>query len=163
MRVVSRSGALVSGKRHPVSSVTMTHYADALARRIVPDALQVQVLLGTLLGAGRLVPAPDGFSLVLSLDARHVWLSEWTYERLAPLVPVPARRDSRVEIRSAPHPFFADLAALLAHPARLRRVVGERALWLWATHQLVRECEREAGDACTCARAAPPRSVWFAA
>ena len=141
----------------------MTHYADALARRMVPDAAQVQVLLGTLLGAGRLVPSRGGFSLVLSLAPRHAWLSEWTYDRLAPLVPPPAPRDGRVEIRATSHPFFAELAQVVARPGQLRRVVGERALWLWATHQRVQDCERNGPAVCACARTVPAEAVWFAA
>ncbi len=134
----------------------MSPYAAALARRILPDDAQLQIALGTLFGAGRLVPTAGGVGLALTLDARHGWLADWTYERLAPLVPAPLRRGRCVEICGAAHPFFGDLSVILASPSRVRALVGPCALWTWATHLRVRECERRAVDACACAAACPP-------
>ena len=137
--------------------VGMTPYATALARRMAPDTRQVQVLLGTLLGAGRLVAADAGVCFVLSLRVRHRWLVDWTYERLAPLVPAPRERRGRVEIRSDPHPAFGEVAVTLARRRALRRSLGAEALWLWSLYQRIGPCEREDVAVCLCGALRPPR------
>src|SRR5919199_5467760 len=117
-------------------------YAARLAARHVPDAAQVQVVLGTLLGAGRLVAAVDGVRLVVVLHERHRWLVHWTYERIAPLASTPDRARGRVALRSEAHPLFAELAPLLDRPRPLLRAVRREALWVWAMYARVRGCER---------------------
>ncbi len=134
------------------------NYAASIARRLAPDREQLQVVLGTLLGRGRLVAARDGVRLVLSLRGRHAWLAEWTYERLAPLVSQPARASDRVIVRSEPHPLFADLAERIAAPHALRDLIGTDALRLWALYQRLEDCESAAlGAACRCELLRPPR------
>src|SRR5919201_5407314 len=112
-------------------------YAARIARRHTPDAGQVQVLLGALLGRGRLVAEGGDLHLVVLLDDRHAWLAEWTYRRIAPLAPPPLRANGRVLLRSVVHPLFAELDAVLARPTRLVAALGREALWVWAMYARV--------------------------
>jgi hypothetical protein len=82
-------------------------YAARIARRHTPDAGQVQVVLGALLGRGRLVAEGGDMHLVVVLGERHAWLADWTYRRIAPLAPSPLRTHGRILLRSVPHPVFA--------------------------------------------------------
>lgn len=125
-------------------------YAALIARRIPPDETQLQLLVGTLLGRGRLVASADGVRLVLALDDRHAWLAEWTYERLAPLVPPPRRRLGRVVIRSEAHPIFGELLQRFAARHRVRGILGPEAVRLWALYERVAACERLGAHACRC-------------
>ncbi|OLC56677.1 MAG: hypothetical protein AUH85_05655 [Chloroflexi bacterium 13_1_40CM_4_68_4] len=127
-----------------------------MARRIAPDPAQVQVLIGTLLGRGRLVANAEGVHLALALDPRHAWLAEWTYQRLAPLVPAPVRSRARVLIRSERHPIYGELASLLCSPGLLRGIVGPEAIRLWALYMRLDECERRRVRECRCALLRPP-------
>ena len=132
-------------------------YAARIARRHTPDAAQTQVLLGALLGRGKLVADPDGVRFVVVLHRRHEWLAQWTYERTAPLVSTPERSADRVVLRSEPHPLFAELAAALETPRRLIAVVGRDALWVWAMYARIGGCERSYLTRCGCAPATPLR------
>ena len=116
----------------------------------------MQVVLGVLLGRGRLVAEPDGIRLVVTLDERHRWLAEWTYQRIAPLAPMPHRARGRVLLRSETHPLFAELAAALDRPRRVLRLVEREALWVWAMYARVSGCERLVTPRCLCAPATPP-------
>jgi hypothetical protein len=131
-----------------------------MARRISPDPDQLQVLVGTLLGRGRLVSEADGVCLVVALRARHAWLADWTYERLAPFVPPPHRSADRVVIRSAPHPIFADVAAWLGQSGA-GGLMRQEAVWVWAIYQRIAACERAGTQVCRCAtlRRPPPRRL----
>jgi hypothetical protein len=131
-------------------------YASRIALRFSPDTAQVQVLLGTLLGRGRLLAEADGVRLVVTLDERHRWLAQWTYERIAPLAPTPHRARGRIVLRSEAHPVFADLASALQRPRRLLRLVEREALWVWSMYARVSSCERLAAARCGCLPATPP-------
>jgi len=156
-------------KRSAVMPVVFVHAASAcrsplamsygarLALRHTPDSAQIQVLLGTLLGRGKLVAEDGGMRLVVTLDERHAWLAQWTYERIAPLAPMPHRARGRILLRSEKHPFFADLAAALARPKRLVSVFRREGLWVWAMYARVNGCELLPQTSCACAPATPPR------
>lgn len=131
-------------------------YAARIALRHTPDPAQIQVVLGMLLGRGKLVAEDGGVRLVVTLDERHAWLAEWTYERIAPLAPMPHRARGRVLLRSETHPMFADLAAALARPKRLALVIRSEGLWVWAMYARVSGCERLPETRCACAPATPP-------
>lgn len=128
-------------------------YVASVVDRFVPDAGQFQVLLGTLLGRGRLMRDVAGVRFVLVLSERHARVAQWTYERLAPFVPAPTAQGERVAIRSLPQLLFAELAALLARRAQLRRLLDAEALRVWALHQRLAECEA-ASEPCRCGQAA---------
>jgi hypothetical protein len=134
-----------------------------LVWRQIPEETQLQLLLGTLLGGASLLPEPEGIGFGLTLAPRHARLAEWTYEHLAPFVPAPAFGRTRVEIRAAPHPLFASVAPLLREPRRLRRQLAPAALWVWATHRRVVECEARERAGCDCVtrpRSAIPKRVF---
>ena len=131
-------------------------YAGRIALRHTPDPAQTQVVLGAILGGGRLVAEADGMRLVVALSERHAWLAEWTYQRIAPLAPMPRRGRGRVLLRSEAHALFADLAAL-ERPRRLLSLVGREGLWVWSMYARVSGCERLVREAsCGCAPATPP-------
>ena len=132
-------------------------YAARIALRHTPDPGQIQVVLGTLLGRGKLVAEDGGVRLVVTLDQRHAWLAEWTYERIAPLAPMPHRSHGRILLRSETHAMFADLAAALARPKRLLSIVRHEGLWVWAMYVRVSGCEVLEPAGCACAPAMPPR------
>jgi hypothetical protein len=140
----------LAGQRIPRAQ--RDRYRREIAYRQIPEERQLQFLLGTLLGSSALRPAPEGTRFVLQLAARHAWLADWTYTHLAPFVPAPLRASGRVEIRAEPHPLFAILAPLLRRPRGLRHQLAPSALWVWATHQRVGECEARKRPACDCAK-----------
>jgi hypothetical protein len=131
-------------------------YGARIALRHTPDPAQVQVVLGALLGRGRLVADVEGVRLVIALAHRHGWLAEWTYERIAPLAPMPQRGRGRVVLRSEAHPLFGDLASALCHPRQLLGCVKRDGLWVWAMYARIAGCERLAEPRCACAPATPP-------
>ena len=93
----------------------MSIYPPDTLRRLVPDAVQFQVMLGSLLGNGRLVGRPGDRRLRIAhrVDrAEYVW---WKYDRLGSFAhSAPHVRDSLVGFDSIAHPIFDDLVALLA-------------------------------------------------
>ncbi len=126
-------------------------YQLGLASRFSPDSGQLQVLLAALLSIGRLVRDADGLRFVLELRLPHAQLAEWTYERLAPLVPRPVRAVGLWRIRSTTHPIFAELAACIGRPAEVRRLLSREGLWVWAAFVRAAACEAEACARCECA------------
>jgi len=92
--------------------VPTTHPRVAI-RRVVPDAVQFQVILGSLLGDGRLVGLPRARRLRIAhrADRRdYVW---WKYDRLAALAgDAPRERHGLVGFETVAHPIFDDLASL---------------------------------------------------
>ena len=82
-------------------------------RRVVPDAAQVQIILGSLLGDGRIEGRPGARRLVVvepGPRARYVW---WKYEHLFELADEsPTSLDGDVSFRTIAHPLFDDLTQL---------------------------------------------------
>jgi hypothetical protein len=89
----------------------------------VPDPVQVQVILGSLLGDGRLEGASGERRLYITHHedrAEYVW---WKYERLGVFAAhTPLARADRLEFRTIAHPVFDDLRAAV----REARTVGVR-------------------------------------
>ena len=92
------------------------HPRSALGR-VPPDPVQFQVILGSLLGDGRLIgmPRQRRLRIVHRADRRdYVW---WKYHRLGPF---PAEAPSEYEgglvgFETVCHPLFDDLARLLSN------------------------------------------------
>jgi hypothetical protein len=109
-------------------------YPEQVRRRLVPDDAQVQVILGSLLGAGRLHGDAGARWLLVSHElerADYVW---WKYERLAAFAyAAPSLACERLMFRTIAHPFFDDVAALLADPThpRVRRLLAPLGLAVW--------------------------------
>ena len=107
-------------------------------RRVPPDPIQFQVILGSLLGDGRLVGLPRDRRLrIAHRTARREYVI-WKYERLSSLAAAaPAAYDGDLlGFETVSHPLFDDLARLFSnrfarHDAieRLLRPLG-LAVWL---------------------------------
>ena len=101
-------------------------------RRLPPDPVQFQVILGSLLGDGCLVGVPVRRRLRIVHRADRASYILWKSERLGALVDAPPRlrEDGHLELRTIEHPLFDDLAALLGGSARCDapRGVGRGAL-----------------------------------
>jgi hypothetical protein len=101
-------------------------------RRLSPDPVQVQVILGSLLGDARIVGGPLERRLMMSHQlarASYLW---WKYDRLGGLAgDAPIERDGRLSFMTVAHPFFDDLATLSR--ARLIELIAPLGLAVWMT------------------------------
>jgi hypothetical protein len=109
-------------------------------RRLIPDAAQVQIILGSLL-AGACIEGRAGHRwLQLAAPVDRASYVFWKYERLGPFTErAPLVERDRVAFCTIPHPLFDDLAALL--PARRPVIVRHLtplglAVWLTDTGRL---------------------------
>jgi len=91
----------------------MREYPERVLRRVVPDPVQVQVILGSLLGDGRLEGSEGDRRLRIAHHqdrAEYVW---WKYERLGAFAAhSPLLRGDLLEFHTIAHPVFDDLAPL---------------------------------------------------
>lgn len=115
----------------------------------MPDLAQLQIILGSLLGHGRIEGSPGARRLAVfdSVDrAGYVW---WKYDRLGPFADLPPQsRDGIVEFRTIAHPLFDDLAALIRKPAGVADLLMPlgRAVWLTDTRaQWISESDASEG------------------
>jgi len=107
-------------------------------RRVAPDPVQFQVILGSLLGDGRLVGVSRPRRLRIAHGAERGDYVLWKYDRLGPF-PAESPREFETGVlgfETVSHPLFDDLARLFAdrfarHDAieRLLRPLG-LAVWL---------------------------------
>jgi len=106
--------------------------------RVPPDPVQFQVILGSLLGDGRLVGLPRQRRLRIAHRARRRDYVLWKYERLGPFAAEAPKEyeDGLVGFETVSHPLFDVLARLFANRfarhdvlERLLRPLG-LAVWL---------------------------------
>lgn len=101
-------------------------------RRLAPDPVQFQVILGSLLGDGHIIGGPFDRRLQIAHRcdrAPYVW---WKYDRLVALVPeAPAERDGRLSFTTIAHPLFDDLSTLSRK--RLVELIAPLGLAVWMT------------------------------
>lgn len=115
----------------------MAEHPERVLRRLVPDAVQVQVILGSLLGDGRL-EGPEGERRVRIAHraerADYVW---WKYQRLGALAAHPPEPSGdRLEFRTIAHPIFDDIAPYVAcrdSRRRLQELLAPLGLAVWMT------------------------------
>ena len=92
--------------------------------------MQFQVILGSLLGDGRIVGGPFDRALRIShrLDrGAYVW---WKYDRLGALAAEsPTERDGRLSFKTIAHPLFDDLSTLSRK--RLVELIAPLGLAVW--------------------------------
>jgi hypothetical protein len=104
----------------------------AVLRRLSPDPVQFQVILGSLLGDARIVGGPFDRRLMIAHQCArdsYVW---WKYDRLGALASsAPAERDGRLSFTTIAHPLFDDLSTLSRK--RLVELIAPLGLAVWMT------------------------------
>ena len=101
-------------------------------RRLAPDPVQFQIILGSLLGDGRLVGGGSARRLRIVHAAARAGYVRWKYDRLAALAAdAPVERDGVMSFTTVAHPLFDDLAALPRQ--RLVELIAPLGLAVWMT------------------------------
>jgi hypothetical protein len=99
-------------------------HPDEVLRRFTPNAVQVQVILGSLLGGGALVGAPGRRRLRVRHVRERADYVRWKRDRLGPLVGVEAfENPAVVGFDTIAHPLFDDLAGLFPSVTDGRKLV----------------------------------------
>ncbi len=102
----------------------------AAMRRLAPDPVQVQVIVGSLLGDAQ-ITGPSGARRLSVAHARDAY-ARWKYERLGAFVAdSPVHADGCTRFTTIVHPLFDDLAHL--DRAGLLRLVGPLGIAVWLT------------------------------
>lgn len=108
----------------------MLERPDTALRRLAPDPVQLQVIVGSLLGDGHLVGRAGRRQLYVA-HQRHGY-ARWKYERLGPLAAGwPLRVAELTQFTTIPHPVFDDLACL--DRTGLLGLTGPLGLAVWLT------------------------------
>jgi hypothetical protein len=116
----------------------VAEHPRAVVRRLSPDPVQFQVILGSMLGDGRLIGLPRERRLRIAHRAQRRDYVMWKYERLGPFAAeTPGDYEGGlVGFETVSHPLFDDLARLFANRFarhdvidRLLRPLG-LAVWL---------------------------------
>jgi hypothetical protein len=122
----------------PVELMRVVEHPRTALCRLPPDPVQFQVILGSLLGDGRLIGLPRDRRLQIAHGATRRDYVMWKYERLGPFAAgTPAETaGGLVGFETTSHPIFDDLARLFANRFsrhdlidRLLRPLG-LAVWL---------------------------------
>lgn len=99
-------------------------------RRLAPDDVQLQVIVGSLLGDGRIIGVPGKRRLRIA-HSRSAY-TRWKYERLGAFAAEPPlERDGLASFETIAHPLFDDLAWL--DRARLLQLTRPLGLAVWLT------------------------------
>lgn len=110
----------------------MPTHPDDVRRRIAPDEVQVQVILGSLLGDGVLVGRPGARRLRIVHGSGRLAYASWKHDRLGSFATAPVGLEGdQVWFDTIPHPVFDDLAPLFYDPGRAgggKRIRRERVL-----------------------------------
>jgi LAGLIDADG DNA endonuclease family len=117
----------------------VAQHPDIARRRLVPEAAQVQIILGSLLGGARLEGRVGERALRIAHPLAREAYAWWKYERLASLATEPpVRAGDVVAFRTIAHPLFDDLAPLFDGRAAqrermVRDLLGPLGLAVWMT------------------------------
>lgn len=99
-------------------------------RRLAPDPVQLQVLIGSLLGDAQLIGTPGARRLRVA-HTRDAY-ARWKLDRLGAFADgSPARADGHTTFTTIAHPLFDDLAHL--DRAALLRLAGPLGVAVWLT------------------------------
>jgi len=110
----------------------VTSDPHAVLRRLAPDPVQFQVILGSLLGDARIVGGPFERRLRIAHQPARTSYVWWKYDRLGALAAeAPAERDGRICFTTIAHPLFDDLSTLSRK--RLVELVAPLGLAVWMT------------------------------
>lgn len=108
----------------------MLERPDTALRRLAPDRVQVQVIVGSMLGDGRITGRVGQRQLNIA-HARHAY-ARWKYERLGALAAGwPVRLGGLTQFTTIAHPVFDDLAGI--DRAGLLALTGPLGLAVWLT------------------------------
>lgn len=116
----------------------MVEHPRTALRRLPPDPIQFQVILGSMLGDGRLSGAPHERRLRIAHRAERRDYVLWKYQRLGPFAAgMPSEwENGLLGFETVSHPLFDDLARVFANRFsrhdlidRLLRPLG-LAVWL---------------------------------
>jgi hypothetical protein len=116
----------------------VVEHPRTVLRRLPPDPVQFQVILGSMLGDGRLIGPARERRLRIAHRARRRDYVVWKYERLGPFAAggPSGYEGDLVGFETVSHPLFDDLARLFANRfakhdviERLLRPLG-LAVWL---------------------------------
>ena len=112
----------------------MADHPERVRRRLVPDAVQLQIILGSLLGDACLEGVPGARRLLITEVAERADYIRWKYERLGPFADEPpALAGPRIGFRTIAHPIFDDLALLAQRRARITRLLSPLGIAVWMT------------------------------
>ena len=122
----------------PVEVLGVVEHPRTAIRRLSPDPVQFQVILGSVLGDGQLVGASRERRLRIAHRVRRRDYVMWKYERLGPFASeAPMERDDGlVGFETVSHPLFDDLSRLFASPFARHDVIDRflrplgLAVWL---------------------------------
>jgi len=105
-------------------------HPDKIRRRVLPDDAQVQIIVGSLLGAGRIEGAPGQRCMRVAHEIARESYARWKYERLAALTAdAPRVSEDGIAFSTIAHPIFDDLAALRRRS--LTRLLAPPGLAVW--------------------------------
>lgn len=108
-----------------------------MLRRVVPDPIQVQVILGSLLGDARFEGDPGQRRIRIAHSAERADYVWWKYERLGSLAAhPPSPCGDRLEFRTIAHPIFDDLAPYFTRAEarrHIRELLAPLGLAVWMT------------------------------
>ncbi len=111
-------------------------------RRLPPDPVQLQVILGSMLGGACIRGSRGNRRLVIRHRCARWAYVRWKYERLGALADLaPRSRAGSLEITTITHPVFDDLASLRVRELRDRLTPLGLAVWLCDVGRL--EIERD--------------------
>jgi len=110
---------------------------ERVLRRVVPDAVQVQVILGSLLGDARIEGDPGDRRIRIAHSAERADYVWWKYERLGSLAAhAPEAYGDRLGFHTIAHPIFDDLAPYFARAEtrrHIRDLLAPLGLAVWMT------------------------------
>ena len=113
-----------------VEVIGVVERPPAALRRLSPDPVQFQVILGSLLGDGQLIGPPRERRLRIAHRAQRRYYVFWKYERLGPFAAETPTdyQGGLVGFETVIHPLFDDLARLFASRFGRHDAI-DRLLW----------------------------------
>jgi LAGLIDADG DNA endonuclease family protein len=109
--------------------VRVPTHPDDVRRRIAPDEVQTQIILGSLLGDATLFGPAGKRRLSIVHSMTRLAYASWKHDQLGSLVSMPLRSDGDlVWFDTIAHPFFDDLGPLFDRAGGVARIRRERVL-----------------------------------
>lgn len=122
------SASRVTGPQGEADHITVSEPPERALRRLVPDAVQLEVMVGSLLGGARVVGV--GGQRRLRVASTRTAYVRWKYERLGAFAAAPpVARGGVATLWTIAHPVIDDLAR--AGRPRLLELAGPIALAVW--------------------------------